>query len=209
MLVKVSSSKKYIFTSLSEIHKPSTRLGVDITQSSRETNSYKISPLSSFGLHHVGLQSSIIHMQFWWNKEEGKTIHLLSWSYIQKPIGEGGLGIRDLKAFNQVLLTKIAWRIISNLETSLAKALLNKNCKNSNFLQSFPKPHNSWVWKRILHGRNLLVKGVEWRAGTGNSINILNDHWLPEPPHPKLLHRSPLTPTLLWFVLSLTTQVRG
>lgn len=37
----------------------------------------------------------------------------------------------------------------------------------------------SYSWRSILHGIDLLKKGVIWRLGDGCNINIWNDPWLP------------------------------
>ncbi|KAL5746909.1 hypothetical protein ACOSQ2_024206 [Xanthoceras sorbifolium] len=45
----------------------------------------------------------------------------------------------------------------------------------------------SLVWKGILWGRELLVKGLRWRVGDGSSISIYHDHWLHRFPNSKVM----------------------
>ena len=48
---------------------------------------------------------------------------------------EGGLGFKELGSFNQALLAKQAWWLISNLTSLFAKVLLGKYSFYNNFLQ--------------------------------------------------------------------------
>lgn len=57
----------------------------------------------------------------WWvDQVDKKKIHTIKWSVICRPINEGGLGIRDSKSNNLVLLVKICLRYLtySNLHCS-------------------------------------------------------------------------------------------
>ena len=42
------------------------------------------------------------------------------------------------------------------------------------------EPSNiSYAWKSILWGRDVIKRGATWRIGSGNSIHIWGDKWLP------------------------------
>lgn len=52
-------------------------------------------------------QISAMVCRFWWNQQEGKhKIHLLSKEMLMKPKAEGGLGFKDIHAFNLAMLAK-------------------------------------------------------------------------------------------------------
>ncbi|XVF50184.1 hypothetical protein PTKIN_Ptkin04bG0075500 [Pterospermum kingtungense] len=68
---------------------------------------------------------------FWWgHKEDERKIHFRKWDFICQHKDKGGLGIRKTELMNKSLLSKQAWRIISNLEGLLAATLLPKYCND-------------------------------------------------------------------------------
>lgn len=41
-----------------------------------------------------------------------------------------------------------------------------------------PKPGISWVWRSLLHGRELLKSKGRWSISSEVNIDIARDHWL-------------------------------
>ena len=85
----------------------------------------------------------------------------------------GGMGFRDLHAFNLAILAGQAWRLIHN-----PTYLCARYYPNGSILQARPKVGISYTWRSILKGVNLLKKGIIWRVGSGNNIDIWSDPWI-------------------------------
>jgi hypothetical protein len=52
--------------------------------------------------------------EFWWDdKNERRRMHWMCWDKIIKRKGQGGMGFRDLRLFNQALLARQAWILIA------------------------------------------------------------------------------------------------
>ncbi|XP_018460851.1 uncharacterized protein LOC108831839 [Raphanus sativus] len=62
--------------------------------------------------------------RFWWDDAEGnKKMCWVAWDQLTKPKDLGGLGLRDIQRFNQALLAKLAWRILTVPESLFARIL--------------------------------------------------------------------------------------
>lgn len=97
------------------------------------------------------------------------------------PKENGGMGFRDLAAFNQALLARQGWRIL-NFPASLASKVLKvRYFSHSSFLSCVVGRCPSLVWRSIFWGREILWKGVRWRVDNGNFIGIYEDQWIPRP----------------------------
>lgn len=94
------------------------------------------------------------------------------------PRNAGGLGFREIEQFNDALLAKLAWRILKTPDSLLAQTLLGKYCHSTPFLASHAPSNSSHGWRGILAGREVLLKGLGWVVGSGNSINIWSEPWL-------------------------------
>lgn len=94
------------------------------------------------------------------------------------PTYAGGLGFRDVETFNDALLSKIGWRILTEPQSLLSRVLLGKYARNSTFLDCSAPLTASHGWRSILAGRDLLRKGLSWAIGNGESIRVWGDPWL-------------------------------
>lgn len=107
-----------------------------------------------------------------------KKICWISWENLMKPKILGGLGFRDVQIFNQALLGKIAWRIITNPDCLLSRILIGKYCHNASFLTTTLPSSSSHGWKEILKGRDLLIKHLGKTIRNGNTTNVWKDSWI-------------------------------
>ncbi|CAJ2636477.1 unnamed protein product [Trifolium pratense] len=119
---------------------------------------------------------------FWWGHSgnNGRGLHWLSWERLSVSKDYGGMGFKNLQAFNMAMLGKHAWNLItrpSNLVTKLLKAKYFPNC---DFFESSIGHNPSYVWRSIWSSKSLVKGGCRWTIGTGEHINIWEQHWLKE-----------------------------
>ncbi|XP_062006013.1 uncharacterized protein LOC133723213 [Rosa rugosa] len=119
---------------------------------------------------------------YWWGDGKGKRgIHWGKWSLLCHNKKYGRLGFRDIQGFNQALLAKTVWRIATNPNSLVHTVLQAKYFPDSNWVVVRSCPGVSMIWSSLLWGRDLLVNGLRWRVGKGESIKVWGDKWLPVP----------------------------
>jgi hypothetical protein len=107
----------------------------------------------------------------------------------RKPKKEGGLGFRDIHAFNLAMLANQCWRLGDKLDPLCARILKAKYYPNTSVLEAKPKSGMSYTWRSILGGLEVMKLGVIWRIGDGRNIKIWSNPWIP-----RGILRRPITP---------------
>ncbi|OMO98116.1 hypothetical protein COLO4_14116 [Corchorus olitorius] len=79
---------------------------------------------------------------------------------------------------NMALLAKLGWRLIEENDKLWARVIHGKYLKSQDLLSATPSKTMSHGWRSILAGREVLVKGLKWRLGTGNTVSFWKDKWL-------------------------------
>ena len=117
--------------------------------------------------------------RFWWDNPNGKRkMAWVAWDKLTKPKAGGGLGISDIQTFNQALLAKQAWRLLTNPDSLLARVLLGKYCHSKSFIDIQVPAVCSHGWRSILHGRDLLKGNLGRVIGNGETTRIWKDSWI-------------------------------
>jgi hypothetical protein len=103
-------------------------------------------------------------------------MHWFSWDKLVQPKSQGGVGFRDLRIFNQALLARQAWRLLKFPNSLCARLLKAKYYPSGNLLDTAFIQQQSQSWQRVLHGLELLKKGIIWRIGDGSKVRIFCDN---------------------------------
>ena len=100
------------------------------------------------------------------------------------------MGFKDLVYYNEVLLAKQAWRLLHNKDSLFYRVFKAKFFPRCSIMEASDSSSGSYARHSILKGCDVLLKGVKWRVGCGDSIGVWLDSWLPSYDHPRIL--SPL-----------------
>lgn len=117
--------------------------------------------------------------KFWWDDPKtGKKIHWLSWERLCKHKSVGGMGFRNFRDFNVAMLGKQAWRMITVPNTLATKLYRARYFPDGSFFDAKLGHNPSFIWRSIWESRDLIMKGIRWRVGPGESISIKGQPWL-------------------------------
>ncbi|XP_009129274.1 uncharacterized protein LOC103854117 [Brassica rapa] len=116
---------------------------------------------------------------FWWGTEDHhRKIHWVFWERLCLPIDQGGMGFRDLEVFNQAMLAKQAWKVLSSPDCFLASLLKSRCFLDGEFLYVSLGARPSYAWCSLLYGRELLMKGLRHKVGNGRQTRVWLDKWI-------------------------------
>lgn len=128
-------------------------------------------------------QIASVMAEFWWkNKKDSKGMHWKAWDQLSKPKAEGGLGFRDIEAFNIAMLGKQLWRIITKKESLLGRIYKSRYFSNSDPLMAPLGSRPSFAWKSIHAAQELIKQGLRAVVGNGATTELWQHQWLSAKP---------------------------
>lgn len=75
--------------------------------------------------------------QFWWGqKDKELKMAWISWESMCTPKSKGGMGFKDLKAFNLALLAKQGWRLSQHPDSPTHRVFKAKYCAECTFMEA-------------------------------------------------------------------------
>ena len=117
---------------------------------------------------------------FWRGHRQQETkMCWVNWKTMCKSKAQGGMGFRNLQAFNKAMLAKQLWRILQNPNSLVARVLKARYFPNGDILNANLGSSPSYSWRSIHSSLDVIRKGTHWRVGNGKLIHIWDDKWLP------------------------------
>ncbi|XP_074298816.1 putative mitochondrial protein AtMg00310 [Silene latifolia] len=90
----------------------------------------------------------------------------------------GGMGFRDLRVFNQALLSKQIRRLMTNSKTLVGRVVKARYFKHSSVLVARRGYDPSFACRSLCGSKALLLEGLKWRVGNGEYIRVWEESWL-------------------------------
>ncbi|XP_019181988.1 PREDICTED: uncharacterized protein LOC109177141 [Ipomoea nil] len=116
--------------------------------------------------------------RYWWASGTDRGIHWNAWDKLCVPKKHGGLGFKDLRAFNLAMLGKQAWKLLTNTDSLVAKVYKARYYPKDTFLEATIGNNPSFCWRSIMAAKDLVCGGIRRRIGNGNSTLICEHPWL-------------------------------
>jgi len=90
----------------------------------------------------------------------------------------GGMGFKDLTAFNLAMLGKQGWKLHTTPDSLVSRIFKARYFPSASYLTANLGHNPSYVCRSILRARFLVRGGARWSIGTGGDIPILDEPWL-------------------------------
>lgn len=103
-------------------------------------------------------------------------------------MSERGIGFWNVEDFNTVLIAKQLWRLITVPDSLFAKVFKGRYFRKLDPMDPIRPYMPSYGWRSILSAGHLVNKGLIKKAGSGESISVWNDLWIPVQPSEKVSH---------------------
>ncbi|KAL0325489.1 UNVERIFIED_CONTAM: putative mitochondrial protein [Sesamum radiatum] len=128
---------------------------------------------------------------FFWHDGDKRRIHWLAWDHMCRSKLDGGLGFRNLEAFNLALLAKQLWRLLSRPDSLVSKVLKAKYFPRAHLFEARLGARPSYTLRSIWAAMDLFKAGCRWRIGTGHAVRIWQDPWIPRTPSFRIITPKP------------------
>ena len=114
--------------------------------------------------------------KFWWGQRgQESRIAWVSWKRLCKSKLKGGMGFRNLQAFNLAMLAKQGWRLLMNPNSLVASVYKAKYYPHGDALNASLGSRPSYAWRSIMQGLEVVKRGSRWRVDNGKLIHIWKD----------------------------------
>jgi hypothetical protein len=125
-----------------------------------------------------------VFKNFWWGfpPQKVRNLSLKSWNSLCSPKASGGLGFRKMEEVNLGLISKLAWKLLTQSEAMWVAQLQGKYLSSGTFLSPPPHSSPSWLWKGILSSQPIILKGACHKVHKNSTLPIWNSPWVPTIP---------------------------
>lgn len=118
---------------------------------------------------------------------EGRKLHWMSQRKLSRNKKDGGLGFRFVHVFNETLLAKQWWRIMTQEDSLVARMMKARYFLNSSIWESRVNYRPNFTWSSILSRKSIIEEDCMWCACDGKTIPTMKDKWLPNLPRARIL----------------------
>ncbi|XP_019183638.1 PREDICTED: uncharacterized protein LOC109178457 [Ipomoea nil] len=130
--------------------------------------------------------------RYWWDSGADNRIHWKAWDKLCVPKKYGGLGFKDLHAFNIAMLGKQAWRMLTKPDSLVARVYKARYFPKGTFFDAQIGNNPSFCWRSIMAAKSIICSGVRRRIGNGESALIWTHPWLLDEQDPMVQTEMPI-----------------
>ena len=145
--------------------------------------------------------------KFCWGSRDGKRKPAwVSWDVMTNPKNLGGLSFKDIEVFNLALLSRQAWRCLTEPRSLSSRSLTAAYYPTSSIFEVELGSNPSRIWRSIIDGRDVLKLGAIMQIGDGRLTNIWQPNWIPCSGMMRpITSRIPMPPTTVSELITVAT----
>lgn len=133
----------------------------------------------------VAKECQKLQMKFLWGDGgDARKIAWVKWEKVCQPKEEGGLGVKDIEAFNNALLMKWRWRMLNEHGSLWLRVLKAKYGACNRALEPIIATNGSWWWQDLMRvcvrDVDLFAENVKIKVGDGGKTSFWHDRWAGE-----------------------------
>ncbi|XP_019167563.1 PREDICTED: uncharacterized protein LOC109163264 [Ipomoea nil] len=129
--------------------------------------------------------------RYWWRSKDDQGIHWKAWDKLCIPKKYGGLGFKELHAFNLAMLGKQAWRLLTKPDSLVSRIFKARYYPKGTFFDACVGNNPSYCWRSIMAAQGLICGGVRRRIGNGKETLIWDHPWLQDENNAKIITEKP------------------
>ncbi|XP_019166974.1 PREDICTED: uncharacterized protein LOC109162747 [Ipomoea nil] len=129
--------------------------------------------------------------KYWLGNGRDRGIHWKAWDKLCIPKKYGGMGFKQLRAFNLAMLGKQAWCFLTDPGTLTAKIYKARYYPTTSFTYATIDNCPSYCWRSIMAAHAMVVSGVRMRIRNGQTTLIWGHPWLRDNPNPLIQTEMP------------------
>ncbi|WJX25326.1 hypothetical protein P8452_14380 [Trifolium repens] len=112
---------------------------------------------------------------FWWGHSgaQNKGIHWLYWDKLSVHKNEGGMGFKNLTAFNLAMLSKQGWKFMTNHNSLVSRLFKARYFPHGSFLNSTLGHNPSFEWRSICNAKFIIRADKQvWRVERDGHFSV-------------------------------------
>lgn len=84
----------------------------------------------------------------------------------------GGVGLSRMTLCNKAVMSKLAWKFVTQPLLPWVQILRQKYHRGSHLLEVYKKPGDSHIWWGLIEGLDVVRHGVTVRLGDGRNTRV-------------------------------------
>lgn len=127
--------------------------------------------------------NSICRNYLWGGVAEYAKVPYISWSTTCSPRKMGGIGLKNIAAWNRAYIAKLIWHIALKKDVLWVKWIHSRYLKSTSWWDYHAPADCSWYWRKVVHIKEMFKQGIhdqigwKWTGGDNYTVQA-GYHWL-------------------------------